>query len=83
MRSLPPGHSVVTIVWSPRPAANGVERHGEVPRVDAEARDRAAGANAAQAVLERLLLPERLDRDVGAAARESLDLGDDVLLLVS
>src|SRR5215470_6473260 len=57
------------------------EGYGEVPRIDAQARNRASGAYDAQAILERLLLPERLDRDVDAAAREPFDLGDDVLLL--
>ena len=55
-----------------------VVRHLELARVHAEARQRAAGPQAAQRVLERLLRAERLDRHVGAAAGQSLDLGDDV-----
>ena len=56
--------------------------HLQLARVDAQARERAAGAQAAQRVLERLLRAERLDRHVGAAAGQRLDLGDDVLAAV-
>jgi hypothetical protein len=57
-----------------------IERHREVARIDAEARERAARADAPERALERRLQAQRLDGDVGSAARESFDLGDDVLL---
>ena len=54
----------------------------ELARVDAEARQRAAGPDGAQRVLERLLPAERLDRDVDAAAAgQPLDLRDGIAVL--
>src|ERR1051326_4013498 len=58
--------------------AERVIRNRELAGVDAEARDRAAGANDAETVLERLLRPERFDGDVDAASGNALDLGDGV-----
>src|SRR5687768_5651751 len=46
------------------PRGERVERDQQLARVDAEARQGAARAQDAQAALERLLRPERLDRDV-------------------
>ena len=68
MRSLPPGQSVVTILWSPRPAANASSGMLQVARIDAEARQRAARPQDAQRDLERRLRAQRLDRDIDAAA---------------
>ena len=67
MRSLPPGQSVVRMVWSPRPAGKRVERDPEVARIDAKRRQRAARPEHAQRRLEGLLPSERLDGDVDAA----------------
>src|SRR5436190_1843308 len=54
-------------------------RHLQLARVDAKARQRAAGPEAAQRAFECRLGPERLDRDVGAVtARQPLDLLDDI-----
>ena len=52
--------------------------HLELAGVDAEARQRAAGPEAAQRVLERPLRPERFDGHVRAAAGQSLHLGEDI-----
>ena len=64
-------------------AEAGVEalvRHRELAGIDAEARQRAAGPRRTQRVLERLLLAERFDRDVDAAAfGQALDVGDRIL----
>src|SRR6185369_2162743 len=59
-----------------------VERQRQMSGIDAEARKSAAWANRSQRVLEGGLRSESLDRDVGAAAGELLDLGHDVLLFV-
>jgi hypothetical protein len=64
-------------------AEPGIERtewQPQVPRVDAQARHDPARADRAEAALEGLRCAQRLDREVGAAAGEPLDLGDDVLL---
>ena len=61
-------------------AQAGVDRlvgRDELAGIDAEARERAAGTDRAQRVLERLLPSQRLDRHVDAAAAgQPLDLGD-------
>jgi hypothetical protein len=80
MRSLPPGHNVVTTRWSPRPAAKASYGSSSLPEVDAQARKRPARSQAAQRALEGLLRTERLDCNVGTAAGQALDFGQDVLL---
>ncbi len=54
-----------------------IERNPEAPRIDAEARERAARAKNAEGGFERGLRPQRLDRNVHAApVGEPADLFD-------
>ena len=73
MRSLPPGHRVVTIRLSPSPGRKGIERDAKIPRIDAERRERATRTEHAQCRLKRLLASKRLDRDVHAASTGDLE----------
>jgi hypothetical protein len=69
--------------WSPSPAAKASSGSVHLAGVDAQAAEGAAGAQHAQAALEGLLRPQRLDRHVHAAAAGQLhDRLDGVLALV-
>jgi hypothetical protein len=64
----------------PEPGVERFERHGQLPRVYAEAGKHASRAENLQTELKRILRPQRLDGDVDATTgREPHDCGDRVL----
>jgi len=66
IRSLPPGQSVVTILWSPQPAAKWLERHGQIFRIDTKARQRSSSPKQAQSAFKCGLVTQCFYGDVDA-----------------
>ena len=82
IRSLPPGTERRDDLLIAEAGVERLVRRDELARVHAEARQRPARPDRPQRVLERLLPPERFDRDVDAAAvGQPLDLRDGIAVL--
>ena len=78
IRSLPPGHSVVTIRWSPRPAAKASYGSSSLPEYTPRLDSVPPGRSERRALSNVCCVPRASMATSAPAAGQPLDLGDDV-----